>query len=292
MGTVISHIGSRHPVTYAPSNITGYSLGYLKASPNGQKLGIVSANGYGIAECFDFDKITGIVSNPVNLQTDSIYDYYGVSFSPDNSKLYISCVLNDDGVYQFNLNAGGGNADSVLASKTKIAGNSHQNWALSLGPDGKIYVATGGAYLSVINNPNNVGLSCNYKDSVVHVYGNVVNEAGLPNFIDSYDYSNTTCNCSDDDIHNVKLANNAILYQNSPNPFGNGTTIKYFVPENADAQIIFYDEFGTQIKTFKVSENGTGQLNIDASNLPQDIYSYSLIVNGKVVDTKKMLKSN
>ncbi len=42
----------------------------------------------------------------------------------------------------------------------------------------------------------------------------------------------------------------------------------------------------------KVAENGTGQLNIDASNLAAGMYSYSLIVNGKVVDTKKMLKSN
>jgi hypothetical protein len=44
-------------------------------------------------------------------------------------------------------------------------------------------------------------------------------------------------------INNIELANNAVLYQNAPNPFGNGTTIKYFVPDNADAQIVFYDEF-------------------------------------------------
>jgi hypothetical protein len=91
-------------------------------------------------------------------------------------------------------------------------------------------------------------------------------------------------------INNIELANNAVLYQNAPNPFGNGTTIKYFVPANADAQVVFYDEFGSQLKTFKIAENGTGQLNIDSSNLSSGIYSYSLIVNGKVVDTKKMIK--
>lgn len=91
-------------------------------------------------------------------------------------------------------------------------------------------------------------------------------------------------------IHNIELANNAVLYQNAPNPFGEGTTIKYFIPDNMDAQIVFYDNYGNQIKIYKVAENGMGQLNVSATNLAAGVYSYSLIVNGKVVDTKKMLK--
>ncbi|OFX27992.1 MAG: hypothetical protein A2X08_15780, partial [Bacteroidetes bacterium GWA2_32_17] len=90
--------------------------------------------------------------------------------------------------------------------------------------------------------------------------------------------------------HNIELANNAVLYQNAPNPFSDGTSIKYFVPGNADAQIVFYDEYGSQLKVFKIEEKGIGQLNVSASNLAAGMYSYSLIVNGKVADTKKMLK--
>ena len=110
----------------------------------------------------------------------------------------------------------------------------------------------------------------------------------------TYRSNNNTDNDEQGDaasINNIELANNAVLYQNAPNPFGNGTTIKYFVPVNADAQIVFYDEFGTQLKTFKVSENGTGQLKIDASNLSAGMYSYSLVVNGKVIDTKKIINN-
>ena len=43
-----------------------------------------------LEQYFDFNKSTGIVSNAVDIVTDSIYQYYGVSFSPDNSKLYIT----------------------------------------------------------------------------------------------------------------------------------------------------------------------------------------------------------
>jgi trimeric autotransporter adhesin len=90
--------------------------------------------------------------------------------------------------------------------------------------------------------------------------------------------------------YNIELANNAILYQNAPNPFGAGTTIKYFVPDNTDARIIFYDEFGDQLKIFTISEKGMGEIKIEASNLSTGMYSYSLFVNGKLVDTKKMIK--
>jgi hypothetical protein len=92
-------------------------------------------------------------------------------------------------------------------------------------------------------------------------------------------------------IHNIELANSAILYQNTPNPFGDGTTIKYFVPENANAQIIFNDNFGNQIQTYNITENGIGQLNVDATKLASGIYTYSLIINGKVIDTKKMIRN-
>ncbi len=41
----------------------------------------------------------------------------------------------------------------------------------------------------------------------------------------------------------------------------------------------------------EIEDKGMGQLNIDASNLSAGMYSYSLVVNGKVIDTKKMMCS-
>jgi hypothetical protein len=92
-------------------------------------------------------------------------------------------------------------------------------------------------------------------------------------------------------ISNIELANNAMLYQNSPNPFGEGTTIKYFVPDNSNAQIVFFDEFGNMLKEFKVEQKGMGELQVSTVNLSAGFYSYSLMVNGKVLDTKKMIKN-
>ena len=86
---------------------------------------------------------------------------------------------------------------------------------------------------------------------------------------------------------------NAILWQNFPNPFGDGTVIRYFVPEKtASASILFYDEFGNEIKTMELPYKGVkAELNLSTSSLAAGLYSYSLMVNGRVADSKKMLKS-
>ena len=191
--TVISHVGSFHP---ADSIGVAEAIGQLKASPNGKKLALVNGNSSNsIAEYFDFNKTTGIVSNWVNIQTNPAYNYYGVSFSPDNSKLYIAGDLNDYGIYQFNLNAGGGNPDSVKASRTEITGIFSNYFGLQLANNGKIYSAHANTYLSVINYPNSLGISCGYVADYINLNGHSANY-GLPNFVDSYDYSNSIYSCS------------------------------------------------------------------------------------------------
>ena len=101
----------------------------------------------------------------------------------------------------------------------------------------------------------------------------------------------STQTCTTMGVEQVKEnSSNLLAY---PNPFAEGVTIKYFVPENTtNAQVIFYDELGNQLKTFTIAEAGAGQLNVGAANLANGTYSYSLIINGKVVDTKKMIKTN
>jgi len=81
-----------------------------------------------------------------------------------------------------------------------------------------------------------------------------------------------------------------LLYQNTPNPFSTGTKINYYLPQGTiGASIMFYDTYGNQIKTIQLSQTGNGTLNVTPDNLANGIYAYSLVVNGAVIDTKKML---
>src|SRR6185369_1642310 len=84
----------------------------------------------------------------------------------------------------------------------------------------------------------------------------------------------------------------AILYQNTPNPFGSETTINYYLPQTvASAKIIFMDEYGQVIKETELSDRVNASVVINSANLANGIYSYSLIVNDNVKDTKKMVRN-
>ena len=83
-----------------------------------------------------------------------------------------------------------------------------------------------------------------------------------------------------------------VLNQNVPNPFAEQTTIAYNVPEKSGfAQIIFNDMKGQIIKVVDIKTKGKGQLNVFANDLSTGMYTYSLYVDGKLIDTKKMVKT-
>ena len=80
------------------------------------------------------------------------------------------------------------------------------------------------------------------------------------------------------------------LAQNVPNPFTDKTTIDVNVPEAVqNAAILIYDMSGKQIDKIQVSARGASQVSISGTALSEGMYLYSLIADGKVVDTRKMI---
>lgn len=89
----------------------------------------------------------------------------------------------------------------------------------------------------------------------------------------------------------IRLNNSCELFPNAPNPFNEFTVINYFIPETMQfAQIIFYNSLGAAIKIVDINDKGEGRLNVYGENLRSGMYSYSLIIDGKVCDTMKMIK--
>lgn len=82
----------------------------------------------------------------------------------------------------------------------------------------------------------------------------------------------------------------ARLYSNIPNPFKEQTTISFFIPETASgASIHIYNLQGKQIKQVNIEERGNGSAVINGYELTPGMYMYTLIVDGKEIDTKKMI---
>jgi hypothetical protein len=86
------------------------------------------------------------------------------------------------------------------------------------------------------------------------------------------------------------MISNAKLEQNNPNPFASSTSIRYSLPTGfRAAQIVITDNSGRTIKQVQLNTAGNGSVNIDASILTSGTYNYSLVVDGKVIENKKMI---
>lgn len=166
------------------------NAGYMKASPDGTKLAFVRhvfSNGL---QLYDFDSVTGNISNLRNFnEVPGVVQPYGVEFSPDGNLLYIS---GSGGISQFDLSL---STPFEIGLNFTLLSNEIPNnvWrAMQLAVDGKIYITrqsiSGSSEiqsLSVINNPNELGVSCDFQMDTISL-GTGIAQSGLPQFIQSF----------------------------------------------------------------------------------------------------------
>jgi len=91
--------------------------------------------------------------------------------------------------------------------------------------------------------------------------------------------------------HNADKGNQIVLNQNMPNPFIDKTVISYFVPDDVKhAQIVVYNDKGILIKKYDIREKGHGNITFYSNSAGSAFYSYSLIADGKRIETRKMIR--
>ena len=91
--------------------------------------------------------------------------------------------------------------------------------------------------------------------------------------------------------NNEIIAKNYILFQNFPNPFNAKSKIKYQILISADIKIKIFSIEGKEINTLinKHQSYGIYEIILDGSNFSSGVYFYSLIINEKIIDTKKLV---
>ena len=90
-----------------------------------------------------------------------------------------------------------------------------------------------------------------------------------------------------DQNHEIKEAK---LYQNAPNPFNNQTLIQFEVPISVNkAQLHLCNMTGTLLRTINIDQRELGSVSISANEFIAGMYLYSLVCDGKIVDTKQMM---
>ncbi len=138
-------------------------VGAMKISPDGRKLALTMFSNFKV-ELFDFDNRTGEVYNRKELR--QAFETYGVEFSPNSRKLYITTIHELDNfsrLVQYDLDA-----PDIVGSRFVLYESAewgHRVTGMQLGPDGKIYVGRlDNEFLNIINEPNRRGKAANLTE--------------------------------------------------------------------------------------------------------------------------------
>ena len=178
---VISNIGSTHNT----------AIGYLKFSPNSQKLACAIYD-EDIIDIFDFDASGGTLSNLITITGFTyVNGPYGLEFSEDSSKLYTTDGASTK-VYQFDLSYSSATDMTNHAIEVgDVIGASMG--AAQMGPDNRIYIADlDEPHLHVIHDSNKLGVECSFKEDYFLLSGassGITSEWGLPNGVSNHYFS-------------------------------------------------------------------------------------------------------
>lgn len=250
------------PVTNNTGFLTSeYNTGYLKFSPKGNKL-VLCDQTLNFTQLYNFDNTSGLISYVTQL--NGLIGSYGAEFSSNGEVLYLTSVT--DFIQQYNLNASNINASVNLL----YCPNS---FALQIGPNEKIYIANLGTdKLSVIQNPNSLGVSANISMNAVDLNGKVC-WFGLPSFNQSFFFTpsiqlNNTC---EGDAVSFSFSTNQTILSANWN-FGDGNSSNVISPTHT------YSTAGS----FPVSVTITTSQGSGSNNRNITIYPKPVLTNNTV----------
>ncbi len=285
---LVTPSGISSPIVQNIGTVRTNWLGMACFSPDGTKYATFHAeyNSNGGLDILDFDRCSGVLSNPLHITIPQTIGYSGgLTFSGNSSLLY---TANIDSVYQFDMTSA-----NIAASKQTVAvWDSFYSPSppfstlfeiMQLAPDGKIYISTGNStfHIHVINNPDSAGLTCDLVQHAIqfqYFYDNA-----LPNHPNYFLGCDTTggCTCL---VNINEIENSDISARASPNP-NNGVFTLQFPVNKAGGELEIYDVLGHLLhKEYVAPWSQYKQLKI--TSLPGGIYFCKL----KWLDAETSLK--
>lgn len=303
-----------HYYLVSPAGVTNYSIqnigsiqssgfGGFTWSGNGNRFAYY--NPQGLLELYDFDRCTGVISNPVTIHvenTQAPYEtYWGAAFSPSDSLLYVTKIplaaSDTSRLYQFDL------ASSNIATSSDTLWETlfiSQMGHLKLSPDGKIYQTNnyyGGfpypdtiynninTNLSVINSPDNLGASCNLQPYSFYLGGKRT-YFGLPNNPNYFLGPKIGSVC--DSLTEISESAQTVVISNLfPNPNKGKFTVNYFLQNGKSGTLEIFNMKGQNV--FKeLLQRYTYLKEINIKSLPEGIYLLK-ISSGSNNITKKFV---
>ena len=237
---------------------------------------------------FDFDRCTGILSNPVRLDWDSVpYGGGGVATAPNSRFLYLT---SGSTVQQYDLWASdlAASMQVVAVYDGTLAPFSATFFQMMPGPDGKIYIITShdNNVLHVIHQPDSLGLACKVEQHAITLPAR--QSYVMINFA-NYNLGplDPPCETGVGTVFQNPLSR---TLQVAPNP----TTgwIEVSLPQHDGAWLTIYNLNGQKIKNLSIAP-GTPKISLDLGQNPAGLYWMVLSdVVGKVICSTKVSVSH
>jgi Secretion system C-terminal sorting domain len=247
-------------------------------SPDGKKYARYTPNDD--LDIYDFDRCSGLLSNPVHIQINDTAYAGGVAFSPNSRYLYVSSYRY---VYQFDVT----NSNIELTKDTVAIFDGfvspsfpfYTRFYLSLlAPDGKIYINTTNStqHMHVINSPDSAGSACNL---VQHgIFLNVYNSFSIPNHPNYFLRADSGSVCDtlmlSTNSSQAKLDVSSISVY--PNPAKEILFINHKNPSRQTEQFILYNSLGEVVLRKNLSPSTKASI-VAIDNLQSGIYFWKFI---------------
>ena len=286
--------------------------GNIEFNKAGNKL--MYTNIMGLMEYYDFDRCTGVLSNPQTIFPEQTFPFsryfWDGQFSPSGNLFYTTMMWDSCYLVQYNLQA----ANIPASADTLWHTYSHLNsfGQLKLAPDNKIYLSSWYANslqfpypyadsmynvynmnLSVINSPDSLGALCNFQPYSFYLGGKRT-YLGLPNNPD-YDMPRLQGSSCDTvlwtgsppapkggekaELHTTYVSDWQKLFVNAQNLKGRNVTLKVY---DLNGRVVYSSSQKTQPPYFTQD--------IDISSFSSGMYVVSLETEMEVMN-KKFVKA-
>ncbi|TAH43865.1 MAG: hypothetical protein EYC69_01550 [Bacteroidetes bacterium] len=231
--------------------------GQVCFSPDGSKFALYDP--LNDLHLFDFDRCSGIFSNPIHVSINDSAAGGGVAFSANSQVLYVSSSTY---VYQYDLTA-----SNILSTQTTVAvwdtfyspspPFATTFYLAQLAPDNKIYLSStnGVGTLHVIDQPDSLGLDCGVCQHCISLP--VFNATTIPNHPNYHlgALGSSICDSLPTGIRKP-LNESEDAYTVFPNPVRDKLYVRS-TTQNQSAEIIIYNSIMQTLSipiTFRVNE--------------------------------------
>ena len=137
-------------------------------------------------------------------------------------------------------------------------------------------------------------VGCNSRTGPAKIYENGTKWVNVGNdknctYVDVYFAVNHSNPRNEKSENKISFSNN-LLEQNIPNPVTDTTTIGYFLSDDSQNSFMkITDLSGRTIQSIPLEKKGKNQVQVNCLEMSPGIYFYSLMVEGEVKATKKMV---